>query len=192
MKIGIYNHYDLSKIENSDIEKFILEIDKSSKHIIENMYLLIKDVDVDVDDSYYLGIKSGIIANLSIADIEKLYYNNRELLLRVYKIRTFMNANKNYELISKNIRLKKNSGKVSGDEKDKFLKEIMDLNKDLIDKKDNKISQLEAEISRKTRENKALRGIIESYSRIIKDYNDLSFFDKVKNLFTNKKIDLLG
>ena len=103
-----------------------------------------------------------------------------------------MNANKNYELISKNIRLKKNSGKVSGDEKDKFLKEIMDLNKDLIDKKDNKISQLEAEISRKTRENKALRGIIESYSRIIKDYNDLSFFDKVKNLFTNKKIDLLG
>ena len=76
--------------------------------------------------------------------------------------------------------------------KDKFLKEIMDLNKDLIDKKDNKISQLEAEISRKTRENKALRGIIESYSRIIKDYNDLSFFDKVKNLFTNKKIDLLG
>ena len=190
MKIGIYNHYDLSKIENSDIEKFILEIDKSSKHIIENMYLLIKDV--DVDDSYYLGIKSGIIANLSIADIEKLYYNNRELLLRVYKIRTFMNANKNYELISKNIRLKKNSGKVSGDEKDKFLKEIMDLNKDLIDKKDNKISQLEAEISRKTRENKALMGIIESYSRIIKDYNDLSFFDKVKNLFTNKKIDLLG
>lgn len=192
LELEIYNYYSVESIKwkNEKQKQYVsnkvkyssLLKNKIKQEFIENGSLSKKDL-------YLYNKTIGVISTYPIKEIVNKY--NDEILMDVYKVKYLLTLESKLQKCSDNKILEKKNETIVIEHKS-FFKELLDKYKMLIEKKDSSIRKLEKENDALQKENDIKQNTIINYANCINEYNNLSWFKKLRKIFKKDNIKLLN
>lgn len=195
LEIEIYKYFDIFSFnwKNNNNKNYIK--DKIKCLFIQKQYykkeMISKISNKNYKENLYEYKKFvGLLSTFSITEIYNKTYD-LSTINDIYKIKYLLTVNDRDNLyIEKDGQIKK---RIEEKRRYKlFAQDMLTKYKKLIEKKDSNINKLEKENSLLQEENDIKQNTIMNYANCINEYNNLSWINKLKNIFKKDNIKLLS
>ena len=190
LELEIYNYFSIEKLKwkNQRQKEYYLDRMKYSSMLQSKIKQeFIQSGNTDKQDMYTYSKTIGFISTYPMREIINQYDDS--VLMDVYKIKYLLTLDSKLQKCSDNKQLEMKNKALKNDHKD-FFKEVIEKYKTIVEEKDITIKKLEKDNESLIGEKVTKQEEIKKYVDYIEEYNNLSWFEKIKRAFKKDSIKL--
>ena len=190
LELEIYNYFSIEKLKwkSQRQKEYYLDRMKYSSMLQSKIKQeFIQSGNTDKQDMYTYSKTIGFISTYPMREIINQYDDS--VLMDVYKIKYLLTLDSKLQKCSDNKQLEMKNKALKNDHKD-FFKEVIEKYKTIVEEKDITIKKLEKDNESLIGEKVTKQEEIKKYVDYIEEYNNLSWFEKIKRAFKKDSIKL--